>query len=202
LLRAVATRSVDVDVLLFEVVCDACCGAVFCANYGYFRENETTPNPLANTPKEARTTSHVWRVTTPFIKSESDPRKQAAPTTQIALVGTVLLVPGEGAEVLGLSSTKSAMNIAKNNASASVRDPFWTSQYTPRRIGALTMNAIKSLLCAAGIFVIGIDHPCLLRGRRARNRRPRRGWQRRNQIDYVDCRVDNRTRTLEQVPLY
>jgi hypothetical protein len=51
------------------------------------------------------------------------------------------------------------MNIMKNNASASAWDPFWTSEYTPRRIGALTIKAIRNLFCAASIFVIGIDRP-------------------------------------------
>lgn len=150
--------------------------AVFCANYGCLRENETTPNPLANIPKQARTISHVSRASTPFAKSETDPRKHAPPTTQIALEGTAVFAPGEDAEVFGLSRRKSTTNITKNTTSAVVRDPFRTSQYTPRRIGALTVKAIRSLFCPASIFVIGVDGTPSLRWRRTRNRGPRRNW--------------------------
>ena len=51
------------------------------------------------------------------------------------------------------------MNITRNNASATVRDPFWTSQYTPRRVGALTKKATSNLFCAASALVVGIDRP-------------------------------------------
>jgi hypothetical protein len=99
-----------------------------CADYGYLRAKVTNPNPLTNIPNEARAISHVWRVSILFAKSERDPKKQAPPTTQIALEGTVRFAPGEGAEVFGLSNRKSMMNITKNNASASVRNQFCTGR--------------------------------------------------------------------------
>jgi hypothetical protein len=153
--------------------------ALLCANYGCLRAKETTPNPLANIPNEARTIFHVWSVSTPFTKSASDPRKLATPTTQIALEGTVLFAPGEGVEVLGLSRTTSTMNVAKNNANAIARAPFRTSKYTLRRTGALTMKAIRSLFCATSIFVIG-RLSFLLRWRGTWNRRPWRCRRRRD----------------------
>ena len=97
----------------------------------------------------------------PLNRSERDPTKQAVPTTQTALEGTLTFASVAGVEVtgLGFKTRKSTTNKVTKRARPTLLEPFWTSQYTPRRAGALTKNAINTLVCAASVFVIGVRVP-------------------------------------------
>ena len=91
-------------------------------------------------------------------RAESEPRKQAAPITQIALDGISIfesdgVVKGTG---FCFNTKKSAKKSTKKSAAAVLRDPLRKSQNTPSRVGALMINAIRSLVCAASVFVIGV----------------------------------------------
>ena len=126
------------------------------AGRGDYLRAEETPQPLASIPKEATTISHVSCALLPLNRSDSEPKKQAAPTTQIALEGTSVFTSCEAFEVNGLRlrTRKSTKSRTQNTVSPVLRDPSCISQNTPRRVGALTMKAIRSLVGAASVFVM------------------------------------------------
>ena len=118
---------------------------------------QRTPKPLAIIPKEARTTSQVSCDLMPLIRSDSDPKKQAAPTVQIALEGCPDCPLGKAIVVVrGLRIRKSTTNRMRNIANPILRDPFWTNQETARSARILTMKASRNLADAASVLVISL----------------------------------------------